>query len=176
MQFAVIYDCGLRVTVHSLKGVCPMRIAKRLLLSLSELIIGLLLLGLLYNLLIGRPIILNHYYSKHEISYMSIRLNKRDEVSALKYKELSEDEIKNFLDKYGPYKIFKPLFRKSFIARQDNYNIGIRLTNKAHTFDVYFPLTAQGAVNMIYYTFYPNKGTHKDTYFYLLKLLEALPE
>ncbi len=145
-----------------------MKIDKRLLLNILILIIGLLLLGLFYNIFIGRPITLKHYYSKHKISCMSIGLNKKDEVSALKYKELSKEEMNNFLDKFGSYKIFKPLFRKAFIARQDDYNIGIRLTNKAHTFDVCFPLTDQGGVNMVFYTFYPYKETHKDIYVYLL--------
>jgi Zn-dependent M32 family carboxypeptidase len=86
-------------------------------------------------------------------------------------KELTNEEIDHFLKQFGSYKIFKPFFRRSFIAKQDKYNIGIHLKNEQGDFAVMFPLTDLGEVNLFRHTFYPYRAQHKDMYDYLLNLL-----
>ncbi len=147
-----------------------MKYFKRLTIGLLAGISGFLILGLGYNIFIGKPITLNHYFSKYNISYMKIFLTN-DEGKILKSKELSKEEIDNFLKQFGSYKIFKPFFRKTFIAEQDKDHIDIHLKNKTNNFDVLFPLTDQGGVNLGRYTFYPYNIKRKEMYYYLLDLL-----
>ncbi|WFR55656.1 hypothetical protein QA584_18845 [Anaerocolumna sp. AGMB13025] len=147
-----------------------MKYIKKLVFNLFAAVLGFLLLGWGYNIFIGRPITLNHYFSKHNISQMEIFLTNND-GKTLKSKELMKGEIDNYLKQFGSYKIFKPFFRRTFIAKQDNNHIDLHIKNEANNFDVVFPLTDQGGINLIRYTFYPYKIKHKDMYNYLLDLL-----
>jgi hypothetical protein len=147
-----------------------MKYIKRLVLYLSAGLLGFLLLGWGYNIFIGRPITLNHYFSKHNVSHMEILLTNND-GKTLKSKDLTQNEIDNYLKQFGSYKIFKPFFRRTFIAEQNNNHIDLHIKNEANNFDVVFPLTDQGGINLIRYTFYPYKVKHMDMYHYLLNLL-----
>jgi hypothetical protein len=147
-----------------------MKYIKRLVLYLSAGLLGFLLLGWGYNIFIGRPITLNQYFSEHNITHMEISLTSND-GKTLKSKELTPNEIDNYLKQFGSYKIFKPFFRRTFIAKQNNNHIDLHIKNEANNFDVVFPLTDQGGINLIRYTFYPYKVKHMDMYHYLLNLL-----
>ena len=147
-----------------------MKYTKKILTSLLGAILLFLLLGLGYSLFIGRSITLNHYYSINNISYMSISLDNNDGIT-LKH-ELSTQQIDDFLKQFGFNKIYKPFFGRSFIAKQTAYHIDIRLRDDKNKFDLVFPLTDQGEINLLRYTFYPYKVQHVDMYNYLLNLLE----
>lgn len=152
-----------------------MKYFKKLIISLLGGIIVFLILGWGYNIVIGKPITLSHYFSIHKVSYMKISLcdneGKSLKSKTLKSKELSKEEIDLFLKQFGSYKIFKPFFRRTFIAKQDKSCINIFLGDKANNLVVAFPLTDQGGVNLERYTFYPYNAEHKDMYNYLLDLL-----
>jgi len=147
-----------------------MKNEKRLIIVLSAGILVLILIGLGYNLFIGKPITLNHYLSDHQVSYMKIGLTNNNGTT-VKTKELTKNEINDFLKEFGSYKVYKPFFRKTMIANQNNSYIGIILRDENKSFEVMFPLTDKGEVNLVRYTFYPYKVTHIDMYNYLLDLL-----
>lgn len=152
-----------------------MKYFKRLIKALLAGILGFLLFGLGYNLFIGKPITLNHYFSEHNVSYMKIGLEYED-GTILKSKELSEEEIETFIKQFGSYKIYKPFFRITFIAKQDNNHINIILSddninNETRNFEIMFFLSDQGSVNLMRYTFYPYKAKHMDMYNYLINLM-----
>jgi hypothetical protein len=94
-----------------------------------------------------------------------------NEGKSLKSKELSKEETDLYLKQFGPYKIFKPFFRRTFVAKQDKSCINIFLSDKANNLVVAFPITDQGGVNLERYTFYPYHAEHKDMYSYLFNLL-----
>jgi hypothetical protein len=153
-----------------------MRYLKRLTVATVAIlggILGFLLLGLGYSLFIGKPITLNRYYSQHNISNMAIYLDSSNGPTG-KVKELTVEQINSFLQEFGSYKVYKSFFRKSLNAKHDNYYINIRLRDsiKNPDFDVFFPLTDQGELKLIRYTFYPYHTKHKDMYSYLFDLLE----
>lgn len=149
-----------------------MKYKNRVIISILAGILGVLLIGFCYNISVGKPITLKYYFTMHNVSYMKIILNNVDGTT-MKSKELSIEDIANYLGQYGSYKIFKPFFRKTFIAEQDKNHIEIILRNENNDFEVIFPLTDQGGINLVRYTFYPYKIKHKDMYNYLLDLLKT---
>lgn len=145
---------------------------KRVIISTLAGILGVLLIAFCYNIIVGKPITLKNYFTRHNVSYMKIILNNVD-GTVMKSKELSKEDMTNYLEQYGSNKIYKPLFRKTFIAEQDKNHIEIILRNENNDFEVMFPLTDQGGINLVRYTFYPYKIKHKDMYDYLLYLLNT---
>ncbi len=95
-----------------------------------------------------------------------------DDGKTLKVRELTDQELKDFIKQFGSYKIFKPFFRRSLIARQSKYYIGINISDPSRNFEVLFPLTDIGEINLVRYTFYPYRAKHIDMYHYLLDLLK----
>lgn len=144
---------------------------KKTIVSLIAGILGLLILGWGYNVFIGKPITLKEYFFDHNVSYMKIGLTDKD-GKTVKVKELTGQELTDFMDQFGSYKIFKPFFRKTMIAKQNNYDIGINLRDPSRKFEVMFPLTDTGEINLVRYTFYPYQAKHIDMYNYLLDLLD----
>jgi hypothetical protein len=126
-------------------------------------------MGLGIILFIGKPITLSKYYSKHEVSSMSVVLKKED--GTYQEKELSEAEMEGFMKRFGSYKVFKPLLRSSFIALNEKSSLAIRLRSDNKKFDLVGLLTEQGEINLIRYTFYPYRSQHKDINIYLMGLL-----
>jgi hypothetical protein len=143
---------------------------KKIIVSLIAGILGFLLLGWGYNVLIGKPITLKHYFFDHHISYMKIGLTNNN-GETVKTKELTSQELEDFIEQFGPYKIFKPFFRKTMIAKQSKYYIGISLRDSSRKFEVMFPLTDTGEINLVRYTFYPYQTTHINMFNYLFDLL-----
>lgn len=133
-------------------------------------ILGLLILGCGYNILIGNPITLNKYFFDNNVSYMKIGLTD-NAGKTVKIKELTDQELEDFIEQFGSNKIFKPFFRKTIIGKQSKYYIGINLRDQSKNFEVMFPLTDIGEINLVRYTFYPYKAKHIDMYNYLLDLL-----
>jgi hypothetical protein len=142
---------------------------KKLMVSIIAGILVFLILGWGYNIFIGKPITLSHYFSDNQVSYMKIGFNNGKET--VKTKELTNQELEDFIKKFGSYKIFKPFFRRTMIGKQNKNNIGIVLSSRSKSFSVAFPLTDTGEINLIRYTFYPYQATHIDMYHYLLDLL-----
>ncbi len=143
---------------------------KKLVVRLLAGILVIILIGLGYNILIGKPITLNHYFTDHHVTYMKIGYTDKDGITE-KTKELSQEELDNFLEQFGSYKIFKPFFRKTMIAKQNSAYIGIDIRDEKKDFEVMFSLTDRGEVNLVRYTFYPYHTAHMDMYKYLLNLL-----
>ncbi|BCJ97468.1 hypothetical protein [Anaerocolumna chitinilytica] len=144
---------------------------KRLVVRLIAGILVFILIGLGYNILIGKPVTLNHYFTDHHVTYMKIGYTDKDGITE-KTKELSQEELDSFLEQFGSYKIFKPFFRKTMIAKQNSAYISIAIHDEKKDFEVMFPLTDRGEVNLVRYTFYPYNTAHIDMYNYLLNLLD----
>ena len=83
---------------------------KKIIVSLIAGILGLLILGWGYNVLIGKPITLKHYFFDHHVSYMKIGLTNND-GKTVRTKELTSQELEDFIKQFGSYKIFKPFFK-----------------------------------------------------------------
>jgi len=141
----------------------------KLLISLLVGTIGILLIWSF----IGRPITLNYYFSKHNVTYMEISQINSDST-LVNSKELSKEEIDDFLKKFGSYKIYDPLFRRSSKTKQDDSHITIALSDPAKKFNVIFPLSDQGSVGLVFYIFYPYNTKHMDMYNHLSNLLDPL--
>lgn len=145
---------------------------KKLIVCFIAGVLGLLILGWGYNVFIGKPITLNKYFLDHNVSYMNIGLTDHD-GKTVKMKELTDQELEGFMKQFGSYKIYKPFFRKTMIAKQNNDYIGINLRDQSRKFEVMFPLTDIGEINLVRYTFYPYQATHIDMYNYLLDFLDT---
>ena len=148
------------------------KMLKKLIVCFIAGVLGLLILAWGYNVFIGKPITLKEYFIDHNVSYMKIGLTDHD-GKTVKVKELTDQELGDFMKQFGSYQIFKPFFRKTMIAKQNEYYIGINLRDQLRNFEVMFPLTDIGDINLVRYTFYPYQANHIDMYNYLLDLLDT---